>query len=484
MKTKQSKSQASRILPLLVFSLCVLLALSLPCQNASAVTVEWDAVTTNADSTLMSDLAGYRVFFATKSFQVGSTFISTSQAMGDALINKRVIPDTETSYTLALVSGNSYYFRVTAFDQSGNQSLFNLDTQRNDVEISSHVTQSAPALGPGNSTSRVSLVLDPSTLGEAILSVKSNDPAFTGASLSISLDLPSGSKVFTLVQHSQDPSTYYTKVASSAFTPEDFILLGGRSTTITVGLQIVQGFGERGAINPVLGGRIVNHLGNVEVVIQPGAVNQDVLLSISSEPYRLSQKMRDSLARHNLLPLGECQDITMTPSGANLQGATLKLPFHRSLIPPEFNTRPIRIAHYDPSTDRWDVVEEANIHGDRVEAVVTHFSIYMPVLVVPQTTPQLKEIYVYPNPAVDPAHPIIHVKMGLVEEAQLTIFDISGSRVHSDSLSGASATIQNGEYCYEYHWSSPKASGIYFAVVNGKSPVNPITAKIKFAVVR
>ena len=69
----------------------------------------WVAPTTSVDGTLLSDLAGYRLYYGPN-----SGAYTASQAVGN-----------QTTYTLSgLVGGQTYYFAVSALDTSGNESAF------------------------------------------------------------------------------------------------------------------------------------------------------------------------------------------------------------------------------------------------------------------------------------------------------------------------------------------------------------------------
>lgn len=81
-------------------------------QNSA--TLSWEAPTTNADGTALTDLAGYKVYYG--------------KASGAYTEIKDVGP-TDTpgtpEYTVAdLESGSHYYFAITAYDTSGNESNF------------------------------------------------------------------------------------------------------------------------------------------------------------------------------------------------------------------------------------------------------------------------------------------------------------------------------------------------------------------------
>ncbi len=82
---------------------------------AANVTLSWTPPTTNADATPLTDLAGYKVYFGTSS---GS--YSQSADAGNV-----------TSYTWGnLAAGTPYYFTITAYDTSGNESSFSNEVSK------------------------------------------------------------------------------------------------------------------------------------------------------------------------------------------------------------------------------------------------------------------------------------------------------------------------------------------------------------------
>ena len=109
------------------------------------VNLQWNAVTLNEDGSPITDLAGYRVFYATTSFKRQSVFVSTVQAMADTSIQKVDVLSPAAYYTLTLVPGD-YFFRLTAYDLSGNQSGFNVDPSGQDVEISTSLPPALPTV--------------------------------------------------------------------------------------------------------------------------------------------------------------------------------------------------------------------------------------------------------------------------------------------------------------------------------------------------
>lgn len=72
-----------------------------------SVTLDWEAPTTRADGTALADLAGYRVYYGT-----GTGQYSNSVDIGNST----------TCVIENLSTGNTYYFVVTSYDSSGNES--------------------------------------------------------------------------------------------------------------------------------------------------------------------------------------------------------------------------------------------------------------------------------------------------------------------------------------------------------------------------
>jgi hypothetical protein len=73
----------------------------------ASVALEWEAPTTRADGTALTDLAGFRVYYGTQSGNY-----SSSVDIGDA--TSVLIEDLAVETT--------YFFAVTTYDSSGNES--------------------------------------------------------------------------------------------------------------------------------------------------------------------------------------------------------------------------------------------------------------------------------------------------------------------------------------------------------------------------
>src|SRR5262245_14433790 len=102
----------ARNVPMVLLVLLMATAGAAPAIAAS-LTVEWDANTTD------SDLAGYRVSMATSA----SVFQLTPSAARSQATTRDVTTGTQTVFT-GLTAGTTYWFGVTAYDTSGNESGF------------------------------------------------------------------------------------------------------------------------------------------------------------------------------------------------------------------------------------------------------------------------------------------------------------------------------------------------------------------------
>jgi hypothetical protein len=87
----------------------------LPIAFGSA-TVFWDAPTTNADGSAISDLAGFRIHYGT-----ASNSYTFTRPVNDSTATSAVINDLEEG---------TYYFSVTAVDLSNNESAYSAEVSK------------------------------------------------------------------------------------------------------------------------------------------------------------------------------------------------------------------------------------------------------------------------------------------------------------------------------------------------------------------
>jgi outer membrane lipoprotein-sorting protein len=111
--------------------------------NASAAfsgfaTLSWDAPTTNADGTPLTDLAGYRIYYGTSS--------------GNYSQNINV--GNVTTYTVDnLTEGATYYFTATAYDAAGNESEYSNEDSKTIPPQQYTLTVTKAGTGTGTVTS-------------------------------------------------------------------------------------------------------------------------------------------------------------------------------------------------------------------------------------------------------------------------------------------------------------------------------------------
>jgi hypothetical protein len=96
--------------------LCIIVIfLSSSITLAGNATLSWDAPTTNADGTPLTDLAGYRIYFGTS----------------PGIYSKNIDVGNMTVYRINnLTDGLTYFFAVTAYDSDGNESEYSNETSK------------------------------------------------------------------------------------------------------------------------------------------------------------------------------------------------------------------------------------------------------------------------------------------------------------------------------------------------------------------
>lgn len=108
-----------------IFTL-ILCLLIFPCLVIAAdVSLSWDAPTTNEDGTQLTDLSGYKVYYGNLSGEYSNT-----EDVGNL-----------TTYKVTNLGDGEWYFVVTAYDTSGNESAYS-----NEVSETIDGTPSAPTL--------------------------------------------------------------------------------------------------------------------------------------------------------------------------------------------------------------------------------------------------------------------------------------------------------------------------------------------------
>lgn len=83
-------------------------------SSSHSATLTWDAPTTNVDGTPLTDLAGYKLYYGTSS---GNYTVTID--VGNV-----------TTYNLDSFPPGTYYFVLTAYDISGNESEYSTEISR------------------------------------------------------------------------------------------------------------------------------------------------------------------------------------------------------------------------------------------------------------------------------------------------------------------------------------------------------------------
>jgi hypothetical protein len=83
-------------------------------SSSNSATLSWEAPTTNADGTPLTDLGGYKVYYGTSS---GNYTVSLD--VGNV-----------TTYKIDNLTPGTYYFAVTAYDTSGNESGYSNEVSK------------------------------------------------------------------------------------------------------------------------------------------------------------------------------------------------------------------------------------------------------------------------------------------------------------------------------------------------------------------
>ena len=112
--------------------LLIVLSLFLTASQLHAAQLSWNAPTTNADDTPLSDLAGYKVYVGVASRTYGPPFD---------------VGNTTTYPLTGLTAGTQYYIAVKAYDTSGNESSFSAEVLFPDNTLVANFT-ATPTSGP------------------------------------------------------------------------------------------------------------------------------------------------------------------------------------------------------------------------------------------------------------------------------------------------------------------------------------------------
>jgi hypothetical protein len=157
-----------RCLPVLGLVASITLGVT-PMTHAAAIDVSWTAPTTNADGTPLRDLAGYHLYVDTQAPSCPSTdFVDVSSPTPAPASGQRV-----SERVTGLDANTTYFARVTAVDQSGNESACSAVASgiaRADFSVTPTTTVDFGRVATGATVDRTFTVVNtsPSTLSGSV----------------------------------------------------------------------------------------------------------------------------------------------------------------------------------------------------------------------------------------------------------------------------------------------------------------------------
>ena len=416
----------------------------------------------------------------------GATVFGTITIRGTAADNVAV------SSVGISIDGGAY---VAAAGATGWTYSLNTTTMRNGAH-----TVSARATGVGGASAAASvavtfvnrhhvrLVNSPDASGQTIFVVAVDttiDPAFPLAAVTaLSVNMPSGNKNLSLLRLTAGSPFLYADEPGSMFTAEDFFNANGATMTITAGGVPFNAQFDAGAITAALGGIVGESSGTTTVSFQPGALADDARISIEPLPSDINGLRAKAMSNQGFAPAGTGREIVLASSGG-FTTAALVLPFDPKQIPAGRSLADLAIGYFNPATSQWQVVENTTVAGGTLQAKVTHFSQYAPLVIMPDPALGLRGSLAYPNPAIQTA-PTIRAMVGAASTVKITVFNAAGRVVHSATLSGAPTGVTaGGQFYYDHAWSGPMASGVYSAVIHAQGADGAIVkSRVQFAVIR
>lgn len=147
----------TKLILIILLSL-LLLSLSHPTAWADNATLSWIPPTTHVDGTPLTDLVGYKVYYGTAS--------GTYTQVVDAGLT--ATPSTPTYTVINLVTGNTYYFAVTAYNTSGNESSYSNEVSKSfsvtTTTIPGATTTTTTTIPGATSTTTVTVTTTSTTL--------------------------------------------------------------------------------------------------------------------------------------------------------------------------------------------------------------------------------------------------------------------------------------------------------------------------------
>jgi IPT/TIG domain/Secretion system C-terminal sorting domain len=235
-------------------------------------------------------------------------------------------------------------------------------------------------------------------------------------------------------------------------------------------------------------GGYVESAGRSAVEVPEEALEEETVITIESDkPTEAETEKRDKAMKNKYLKaVGPA--IGYGPHGLQFsKKAELKLPYTPDEVPTGKTSEDLAIYRWNEETSEWEKLEsEAEWTLARLKAKTEHFSVYQVMAegVMPLALADFKagEHYVFPNPSKTNA--TFHFECGTADNAQVTIYDVSGHKIHNADITSGFTTI-NGKYTYRYSWNiSKQTSGVYIYILKANKGGSYIIRKGKMAIVK
>ena len=233
--------------------------------------------------------------------------------------------------------------------------------------------------------------------------------------------------------------------------------------------------------------------GGVKVRIPKGAFkgNPELLLTAAPEDAVAvgtaeKEKRSSKLAARGLKAASETFEFG--PHGETFDApVTISLPYDPAALPAGTDEEALQVAYWNAAAGDWEPLPSTVSRADRtVSAETSHFSVYQAVLgAAPAAAPPaaaftVGEAYVFPNPAVGGARPVLRVAASGGEKLQVKVYSASGRLAHEGSLSGA----PGAGGAYELTLGGEFPSGVYYYLAEISAGAQKVKKTGKFAVVR
>ncbi|MFH2055956.1 MAG: hypothetical protein ABIJ61_08360, partial [bacterium] len=229
------------------------------------------------------------------------------------------------------------------------------------------------------------------------------------------------------------------------------------------------------------------------VIIPPAALHEDTEIFIAEpEENEKEEKMQQLVMAGK--KMGAASDpVEYGPHGLEFKKPVqLTIPYDPDKLAADGGEN-LSIHYWNPESKEWEELESTVDKGKKtVSAKTKHFSLYQ--VLAPQTQLAaseefvLRDVYVFPDPAVRGAQPTFHVEVGIADSVQITIYNIAGQEAHRTTLTGSPKVVNDGsgaDYAYEYKWNGHIPSGVYLYTISAeKAGHGPLRKAGRFAVVR